>query len=312
MRALWVLLCGLAGFAAGLILIAASSMAGEEIRTRLCRLPHVLILLAARQMPAELRAECGSEWHSELDAILDGAEGAPVTGLIKGTRYAASLLLHNRAVCRALYGKASRSPGLWLAQLFSNFLRQVNGIHGRLASSNAPGAAVARGKTASTMAISKTAVLRLTLITTLAASGVAAYQYSTDSLSTASNSSGALSPSAVQATTCSRSRSPEAMLCMNKNRGYPDTSFVVEGGGFPSRSALVVKISEIDPANNQLFSETSANVPVTRPDGTFKVPVTQLHHGLLLLGLVTVSVTAPGGEAFATQFMVIPAGAPLN
>jgi len=101
-------------------------------------------------------------------------------------------------------------------------------------------------------------------------------------------------------------------VCMDKNRGYPDTAFVVEGGGFAPGTPLTVHVSEIDPVNNQLFSETSADRPVTGSDGTFKVSFAQLHHGTLQLGLVTVTVTGPGGEGFDTQFMVIPPGAPLD
>jgi serine/threonine protein kinase len=101
-------------------------------------------------------------------------------------------------------------------------------------------------------------------------------------------------------------------VCMNEKRGYPDTSFVVEGRGFSPRATLKVTVSEIDPVNNKVFSETSADQPVTGSDGTFQAPVAQLYHGALQLGLVTVSVTGPGGHSFDTQFMVIPPGAPLN
>ena len=99
---------------------------------------------------------------------------------------------------------------------------------------------------------------------------------------------------------------------MNKSQGYPDTAFVVEGRGFAPGTTLTVKISEIDPGNNPLFSQTSADKPVTGSDGMFQVPVTQLHHGPFPLGLVTVSVTGSGGTAADTVFMVIPPGAPLN
>jgi serine/threonine protein kinase len=101
-------------------------------------------------------------------------------------------------------------------------------------------------------------------------------------------------------------------VCMNKSQGYSDTAFAVEGGGFSPRTPLTVRVSEVDPGNTQLFSEISADKPVTGSDGTFRVPVAQLYHGPLQLGLVTISVTAPGGHAFDTVFMVIPSGAPLN
>jgi hypothetical protein len=101
-------------------------------------------------------------------------------------------------------------------------------------------------------------------------------------------------------------------VCMDKNRGYPSTAFVVEGGGFAPRVPLTVHVSEIDPGNNRLFSQTSADRPVTGSDGTFKVSFAQLYRGPLQLGLVTVTVTGPAGQAFDTQFMVIPAGVPLD
>ena len=101
-------------------------------------------------------------------------------------------------------------------------------------------------------------------------------------------------------------------VCMNRSQGYPDSSFVVEGRGFAPRTPLTVKVSEIDPTNNDVFSETSADKPVSGQDGTFRVVFSQLYSGTLQLGLVTVSVAGPGGQAFDTQFMVIPSGAPLT
>jgi hypothetical protein len=101
-------------------------------------------------------------------------------------------------------------------------------------------------------------------------------------------------------------------VCVNKNRGFPDTAFVLEGGGFAPRAPLAIHVSEIDPGNNPLFSETAADRPVTSADGTFKVSFAQLYHGRLQLGLVSVTVTGPSGQAFDTQFMVIPAGSPPN
>jgi serine/threonine protein kinase len=101
-------------------------------------------------------------------------------------------------------------------------------------------------------------------------------------------------------------------VCVNKNRGFPDTAFVLEGGGFAPRAPLTIHVSEIDPGNNPLFSETAADRPVTSADGTFKVSFARLYHGQLQLGLVSVTVTGPSGQAFDTQFMVIPAGSPPN
>jgi hypothetical protein len=101
-------------------------------------------------------------------------------------------------------------------------------------------------------------------------------------------------------------------VCVNKNRGFPDTAFVLEGGGFAPRAPLTIHVAEIDPGNNPLFSETAADRPVTSADGTFKVSFARLYHGQLQLGLVSVTVTGPSGQAFDTQFMVIPASSPPN
>jgi len=101
-------------------------------------------------------------------------------------------------------------------------------------------------------------------------------------------------------------------VCVNKNRGYPGTAFVVEGGGFAAGARLTVRVAEIDPANNKLFDQVAADRPVAGADGSFTVPVSRLYGGSLQLGLVTVTVTGPSGEAFDTQFMVIPPGAPLS
>jgi hypothetical protein len=128
-----------------------------------------------------------------------------------------------------------------------------------------------------------------------------------------SSSSQVNGPPPPPKTACGQvARTGVTYVCMDKNRGYPDTAYVVEGGGFAARTPLTVHVSEIDPTNNQLFSQTSADRPVTGADGTFRVSFAQLYHGALQLGLVTVTVTGPGGEAFDTQFMVIPPGAPLS
>jgi hypothetical protein len=104
------------------------------------------------------------------------------------------------------------------------------------------------------------------------------------------------------------------IVCMNQSRGYSSTRFVVEGAGFAPRTSLTVMLSEVGPPPGikQLLSMTSSDKPVTGPDGTFKVPVSQLYSGPLLLGLFTVEVTAANGSQAQTQFMVIPDGAPLQ
>src|SRR5712691_7313853 len=100
-------------------------------------------------------------------------------------------------------------------------------------------------------------------------------------------------------------------LCMmSQSQGTADTAWVVQGSGFAPRTSLTLTVSEINPANRPIFTVTSADMPTTGPDGTFTVPVRQLYSGSLSLGLVTVSVTGPGGRPVTTQFMVIPAVPP--
>ena len=104
----------------------------------------------------------------------------------------------------------------------------------------------------------------------------------------------------------------QPVLCMNQSQGFPSTSFVVEGGGFTPRTSVTVVLSEVGmpPANKQLFSVTSPVKPVVGPDGTFKVPVSELYSGQLSPGLCTVEATPSDGSQAQTQFMVIPAAAP--
>jgi serine/threonine protein kinase len=132
------------------------------------------------------------------------------------------------------------------------------------------------------------------------------------SLTSSSSQDGARPPAPPKTVCAASAPAGEPEVCMNKSQGYPDTAFVVEGRGFTPGTTLTVKISEVDPGNNLLFSQTAADKPVTSSNGTFGVPVTQLHHGPFPLGLVTVSVTGSGGSAADTVFMVIPAGAPLG
>jgi hypothetical protein len=105
--------------------------------------------------------------------------------------------------------------------------------------------------------------------------------------------------------------SDKLMVCMNRSQGSPSTAFVVEGGGFAPHSSLTVRLTELDPTNKQIVDFTSPDKPVTGADGTFKVPVSQLYSNSLQLGAFTVDVTGSGGHTTSTEFIVIPAGAPL-
>jgi serine/threonine protein kinase len=113
-------------------------------------------------------------------------------------------------------------------------------------------------------------------------------------------------------TVCGTQAAAGHQLCMNQSQGDPSAAFVVAGQGFPPGQPLTVRLNEIGPPpdNKPLVDVTSTVRPVTRANGTFRVPVSQLYPGPLQLGLFTVQVTAPDGSKAQTQFMVIPAGAP--
>ena len=83
---------------------ALSAMCQEEIQTRLGRLPNLLIRLAALRLPRDVRSDLASEWLAEVDRIVSGTEGLPVTRLLKGLRYAADLLRAGPLVARELTG----------------------------------------------------------------------------------------------------------------------------------------------------------------------------------------------------------------
>lgn len=127
MRPAWI-------FAVGLFLLLAWSfrstvaeMCREEMRTRLGLLPYALIRLAAGRLPHQVRNDVGDEWRDELAFILEATDGLPLTRLIRGTRYAAGLLLVSRGIGRELtddnrevgYGDAATciAAGITIRQL---------------------------------------------------------------------------------------------------------------------------------------------------------------------------------------------------
>jgi hypothetical protein len=64
--------------------------------------PRALIRLAARHLPAGMRADRTEEWEAELAAIAGQTEGLPLTRFVRGLRYASSLFLHTGALTSAL------------------------------------------------------------------------------------------------------------------------------------------------------------------------------------------------------------------
>lgn len=95
------------GFLGGLAVAAIGDMVSEEIRARLDRLPHVILRLATRRLPAELRADIGEEWQAELDHVLHDARLYPVWRLAVGIHFAAGL---HRAAPRVAHSLALTRP----------------------------------------------------------------------------------------------------------------------------------------------------------------------------------------------------------
>ncbi len=92
MRAVLAILVAFVIVAALLLWRALNAMCQKEIETRIGRLPNALIHLAVLRLPRDVRGDLTSEWAAELDFIVSGAEGLPVTRLLRGLRFAASLL----------------------------------------------------------------------------------------------------------------------------------------------------------------------------------------------------------------------------
>jgi exopolysaccharide biosynthesis polyprenyl glycosylphosphotransferase len=92
MSAAWLGLCGLGVICAWLSWSAISAMCQEEIRTRMGRLPYAVLRAAALRIPRAERPEVIAEWQAELDFILGETDGLPMTRLLRGVRYSASLL----------------------------------------------------------------------------------------------------------------------------------------------------------------------------------------------------------------------------
>jgi hypothetical protein len=98
-----------------------TDMCKDEVRTRLGGLPYLLIRVASLRIPRTARSDMADEWNAELEYILRGTEGLPVTRLLRGVTYSADLLLRGaRAVARevtAAKGGAELVSGPALAQV---------------------------------------------------------------------------------------------------------------------------------------------------------------------------------------------------
>jgi serine/threonine protein kinase len=100
-------------------------------------------------------------------------------------------------------------------------------------------------------------------------------------------------------------------LCMvRQSQGTASAPFTVRGNDFTPGSSVTFTVSEVDPYGKTLFSDTLPRHVTVGPDGTFQVVVGQLYAKPLVLGLVTVDASEPGGAHASTEFMIIPAGPP--
>jgi hypothetical protein len=101
-----------AGACVTLVVLLAEAVIGrrlqEKAMTRLGRIPFALISLASARLPQELRDDVAAEWRAELDFALRGADGMPLTRLLRGIRYAAGLLMSAPAIADSLRGTSRR------------------------------------------------------------------------------------------------------------------------------------------------------------------------------------------------------------
>ncbi len=111
----------------GALKAAMSDMVQEEARTRLSRIPFALIRMAGMRVPAGLRDEVVPEWEAELEHIVSETEGLPLTRLLRGIGFAASLLLSARAVARGL---TTGSGGRDIVVLLMQFAGRVMAVFG--------------------------------------------------------------------------------------------------------------------------------------------------------------------------------------
>jgi hypothetical protein len=101
-----------AGACVTLLVLLAEAVIGrmlqEKAMTRLGRIPFALISLASARLPRELRDDVAAEWRAELDFALRGADGMPLTSLLRGISYAAGLLMSAPAIADSLRGTSRR------------------------------------------------------------------------------------------------------------------------------------------------------------------------------------------------------------
>jgi hypothetical protein len=82
------------GLVVAVLLAVIGELVSAEVRARLDRIPLALLAMAARRLPPkQYKALYVEAWLPELRHVLQGDEATPITRLIDGIRFAASLWL---------------------------------------------------------------------------------------------------------------------------------------------------------------------------------------------------------------------------
>jgi hypothetical protein len=105
MSSLWAAALVIGALVIGVAKAVIGDMIQEEARTRLGRIPFALIRLAGRRVSADMREDLTAEWTAELDFLLTGTAGMPLTRLARGIRYSAGLMLSAREITKGLARK---------------------------------------------------------------------------------------------------------------------------------------------------------------------------------------------------------------
>jgi hypothetical protein len=97
-----------------------TDMSKDEVRTRLTRLPYLLIRVASVWIPKVARHDFANEWNAELEFVVYGTEGMPLTRLFRGIIFSAGLVLHGApAVAHEIAGSgaSNETPDLTPARI---------------------------------------------------------------------------------------------------------------------------------------------------------------------------------------------------
>jgi hypothetical protein len=116
------------GVLATLIWIPLGDMAKDEARSRLGRTPWLLLRLASRLVPKNVRTSIEREWTAELAATVEGMDSLPATRLFKGLRYSLGLLRAAPGFGRSLRDVEERQQPAENAYAYPPFAGLVAGL----------------------------------------------------------------------------------------------------------------------------------------------------------------------------------------